>query len=339
MTSPLFCPQARPEPSHVWSSIWIVPCVGRTGARCRHDQRCRRRRVRQPGKGTPSLAESYAWCRRCTRRSRSNFYVSFLTLPRSLFCDLCVLYAFMRVSDDLGDDATIPVRERSASIDRWRSEVAQTLDGGRFEHPVLPALADVVRRHGIPRDYFFDVIDGVQSDLDPRTFETFAELSDYCYHVAGAVGLCCLHIWGFTDPRAKSLAIDCGLAFQLTNILRDVAEDARMGRYYLPQEDLRRFGLTTEDLRTGRPSAPFRDLMAWESGRARAYFTRAEELVPLCSPAGRPILDAMLRTYAALLAAIEASDYDVHARRIAVGRWRKMRIALGSLWRYGRSRK
>jgi phytoene synthase len=289
-------------------------------------------------KGTASLTESYAWCRRCTRKSRSNFYVSFLTLPRSLFCDLCVLYAFMRVSDDLGDDATIPVRERSASIDRWRAQVAQGLDGGRFDHPVLPALDDVVRRHGIPREYLFDVIDGVQSDLDPRTFETFADLSDYCYHVAGAVGLCCLHIWGFSDARAKSLAVDCGLAFQLTNILRDVAEDARMGRSYLPQEDLRRFGLTTDDLRTGTPATQFRDLMAWEAGRARTYFVRAEELVPMCSPAGRPILDAMLGTYAALLDAIEASAYDVHARRIRVSFGRKVRIALGSLWRYRRLR-
>lgn len=289
-------------------------------------------------KGTASLTESYAWCRRYTRKSRSNFYVSFLTLPRSLFCDLCVLYAFMRVSDDLGDDATIPVRERSASIDRWRAQVAQGLDGGRFEHPVLPALDDVVRRHGIPREYLFDVIDGVQSDLGPRTFETFADLSDYCYHVAGAVGLCCVHIWGFSDARAKSLAVDCGLAFQLTNILRDIAEDARMGRSYLPQEDLRRFALTTDDLRTGTPAKQFHDLMAWEAGRARTYFARAEELVPLCSPAGRPILDAMLRTYAALLDAIEASAFDVHARRIRLPFRRKVRIALGSLWRYRRLR-
>ncbi|HUE12729.1 MAG TPA: phytoene/squalene synthase family protein [Planctomycetaceae bacterium] len=285
-----------------------------------------------------SLADSYAWCRRCTRQSRSNFYVSFLTLPRILFRDMCVLYAFMRVSDDLGDDATIPAQECSAAIDRWRAYVAQGLDGGRFEHPALPALTDVVRRHGIPREYLFDVIDGVQSDLAPRTFETFAEVSDYCYHVAGAVGLCCLHIWGFSDPRAKGLAIDCGLAFQLTNILRDVAEDARVGRYYLPREDLRRFGLTIDDLRTGNPSAPFRELMAWEAARAQSYFARAEQLVPLCNPAGRPILDAMLRTYAALLGAIEASDFDVHARRIKVGLGRKLRIALGSLWRCRRAR-
>jgi 15-cis-phytoene synthase len=283
------------------------------------------------------LADSYQWCCRSTRASRSTFYLSFWTLPQAYFRDLCVLYAFMRVSDDMGDDVTIPPEQRCASIDQWRMQIAQALHGDAFEHPMLRALADVVRRHAIPRQFLFDVLDGVESDLDPRGFETFEDLSDYCYHVAGAVGLCCLSIWGYTDERAKDLAIDCGLAFQLTNILRDVAEDARMGRCYLPREDLARFGLSIDTLRTGKPSAPFRELMAWEAARARMYFARAEELVPLCRPVGRPILDAMLRTYAALLGAIEASAFDVHRRRIRVSRWRKMAIALGSSWRYRRA--
>jgi phytoene synthase len=286
------------------------------------------------GRRASSLAESSAWCRRCTQRSRSNFYLSFFTLPRSLFADMCVLYAFMRLTDDLGDDATIPAPARLALIEQWRVQVEHALNGGPFEHPALPALADVVTRHGIPREYLFAVIDGIQRDLEPTGFETFAELSDYCYHVAGAVGLCCLHIWGFSDDRALKLAIDCGLAFQLTNILRDVGEDARMGRCYLPREDLRRFGLTLDDLRARTSASGFRDLMVWEAARARMHFSSAQHLVPLCSQAGRPILDAMLRTYAALLDAIEASGYDVHAQRIRVGRWRKTRIVLGSLWRY-----
>jgi phytoene synthase len=130
------------------------------------------------------------------------------------------------------------------------------------------------------------------------------------------------------------LAVDTGLAFQLTNILRDVAEDARMGRHYLPQEDLDRFGLTTADLCTGQPLPRFRELMAYEAARARIYFGRAEELVGLCSPAGRAILDAMVRTYSSLLHAIESSAFDVHSRRIRLGLWRKMQIVLGSYWRY-----
>jgi phytoene synthase len=282
----------------------------------------------------PNLLESYAWCHRLTRLSRSSFYLSFYTLPRDLFRDLCVLYAFMRVSDDLGDDATVSLGERSAAINKWRTMLGHALDGKRCEHPVLPALIDVVRRRRVPREYLVDVIDGVESDLVPRIFETFGDLSDYCYHVAGAVGLCCMHIWGYTDPRAEALAVDCGLAFQLTNILRDVAEDARMGRHYLPQEDLDRFGLTTADLGTGQPLPRFRELMAYEAARARVYFGRAEELVGLCSPGGRAILDAMVRTYSSLLTAIESSSYDVHSRRIRLGLWRKMRIVLGSYWRY-----
>jgi phytoene synthase len=282
----------------------------------------------------PNLLESYAWCHRLTRLSRSSFYLSFYTLPRDLFRDLCVLYAFMRVSDDLGDDATVSLGDRSAAIHKWRTMLGQALDGKRCEHPVLPALTDVVRRRRVPREYLVDVIDGVESDLVPRIFETFSDLSDYCYHVAGAVGLCCMHIWGYTDPRAEELAVDTGLAFQLTNILRDVAEDARMGRHYLPQEDLDRFGLTTADLCTGQPLPQFRELMAYEAARARVYFGRAEELVGLCSPAGRAILDAMVRTYSSLLNAIESSAFDVHSQRIRLGLWRKMRIVLGSYWRY-----
>lgn len=282
----------------------------------------------------PNLLESYAWCHRLTRLSRSSFYLSFYTLPRDLFRDLCVLYAFMRVSDDLGDDATVSLGERSAALNKWRTMLGHALDGKRCEHPVLPALIDVVRRRRVPREYLVDVIDGVESDLVPRIFATFSDLSDYCYHVAGAVGLCCMHIWGYTDPRAEQLAVDCGLAFQLTNILRDVAEDARMGRHYLPQEDLDRFGLTTVDLATGQPLHRFRELMAYEAARARVYFGRAEELVGLCSPGGRAILDSMVRTYSSLLNAIESSSYDVHSRRIRLGLWRKMRIVLGSYWRY-----
>ena len=141
----------------------------------------------------PNLLESYAWCHRLTRLSRSSFYLSFYTLPRELFRDLCVLYAFMRVSDDLGDDATVSLGDRSAAINKWRAMLGQALDGKRCEHPVLPALTDVVRRRRVPREYLVDVIDGVESDLAPRIFETFGDLSDYCYHVAGAVGLCCMH--------------------------------------------------------------------------------------------------------------------------------------------------
>ncbi len=280
------------------------------------------------------LRTSYRWARERTQASRSNFYYSLLALPRPLFRDMCALYAFMRVSDDLGDDDRLSLAERSASLAQWRVDVDQALDGAEFRHPALPALADVVARHRIPRETLFAVIDGVQIDLDAAGFETFADLSDYCYHVAGAVGLCCLHIWGFDSSEAPPLAIDCGRAFQLTNILRDVAEDARMGRCYLPREDLRRFGLSESDLQTNHMEPRFRELMAFEAARARADFDRARCLIPLCHPPGRPILDAMIRTYAALLDAIEARDYDVFSHRVALGHWKKMAIASSAVLRH-----
>ncbi len=222
--------------------------------------------VREPFAGI--LRTSYRWARELTQASRSNFYYSLLALPRPLFRDMCALYAFMRVSDDLGDDNRLSLAERSALLAQWRVDVDQALDGADFRHPALPALADVVARHRIPRETLFAVIDGVQMDLDAAGFETFADLADYCYHVAGAVGLCCLHIWGFDSSDAPPLAIDCGRAFQLTNILRDVAEDARMGRCYLPREDLRRFGLGESHLQTDRMEPRFRELMAFEAARA-----------------------------------------------------------------------
>jgi 15-cis-phytoene synthase len=280
------------------------------------------------------LSTSYRWARECTRASRSSFYYSLLALPRPLFRDMCALYAFMRVSDDLGDDSRLGVADRWATMAQWRLDVDQALDGSDFRHPVLPALADVVARHSIPRESLFAVIDGVQMDLESAGFDTFAELSDYCYLVAGAVGLCCLHVWGFDSDEALPLAIDCGRAFQLTNILRDVADDARMGRCYLPREDLRRFGLTEADLQANRIDPRFRDLMAFEAARARSDFDRARRLIPLCHPPGRPILDAMIRTYAALLDAIEASGYDVFSRRISLGHWKKMAIASAAVVRH-----
>lgn len=288
--------------------------------------------VREPYAGV--LQDSYRTSREITRASRSNFYYSLLALPRPLFRDMCALYAFMRVSDDLGDDVERSLEERAASLSQWRVDLDQALDGSAFRHPVLPALADVVARHGIPRECLFAVIDGVQMDLEDAGFESFEELSDYCYHVAGAVGLCCVHIWGFNSDEVPPLAVECGRAFQLTNILRDVAEDARMGRCYLPREDLRRFGLTEADLRTNQFDPRFRNLMAFEAARARTDFAQARRLIPLCHPPGRPILDAMIRTYAALLDAIGAHDYDVFSRRIALGHWKKMAIASSAVLRH-----
>lgn len=279
------------------------------------------------------LATSFDHCRRLTRRTAKNFYYSFLTLPADVRRDMCALYAYMRVCDDLGDDTSIPTEQRREALTRWREDVIAALRGDQTIHPVLPALADVVSRRQVPHEPLLDVIDGVEMDLAPVRYDTFEALADYCYHVAGAVGICCIHVWGFQGDEATDRAIDCGAAFQLTNILRDLGEDARMGRVYLPREDLDRFGYSESDLAAGRLDDRFRRLMAFEVARARDYYRQAEPLAQMVSPTGRPVLAAMRRIYGGLLGEIERRHYDVFHHRISLPRWRKLAIVAAAMLR------
>ncbi len=274
-----------------------------------------------------SLEKSYAYCCSLTKRTARNFHFAFRGLPRETYRAMCVLYAFMRETDDIGDDEEQSIDVRRERLDDWERELTDVLDGASTDRPGMPALVEVVERHGIPPEHLRAVIEGVRSDLSPVTFATFEELNAYCYRVAGAVGLCCIHIWGFTDPRAEGAAVDCGTAFQLTNILRDLGEDARMGRVYLPAEDLERFGYTLEDIRSGCRDERFARLMEFEVTRAREYYTKSEALFDWLSPTGRPILRAMLRIYGGLLGQIERRGYDVYTRRVELPRWRKAVIA------------
>lgn len=284
-------------------------------------------------KGGMSLEESFAWCRKLARRTAGNFYYSFIPLPRSMFRDMCALYAFMRISDDIGDDTQVPVEERRERLHAWRENLINALDGAVADHPALGALADVVRRRSVPREYLVAVLDGVAMDLQPLRFETFTDLSHYCYHVAGAVGLCCIHVWGFRDERAIPAAIDCGLAFQLTNILRDLREDVRAGRVYLPQEDLKRFEYTPADIAAGTLDDRFVNLMQFETARAREHYDRALSLFEYLEDAGKPILAAMLGIYGGLLTEIEHRGYDVYTRRVSLSKPRKLWIAAKAVLR------
>lgn len=279
-----------------------------------------------------SLDESYRHCQRLAKRTAGNFYFSFLTLPRERFRAMCALYAFMRVTDDLGDSER-PAEERRAGLSAWRGEVTRVLNGASPEHPVLLALADVVKRHGIPRQSLFDVITGVEMDLGPVAIQTFDELRRYCHHVAGAVGLACIHVWGFHDDRALAAAEECGLAFQITNILRDLREDVNRDRIYLPREDLDRFGYSADDLRRSVVDDRFRNLMQFEVARAREHYAAARSLFEYVDAPGQPILDAMLRIYGGLLDEIERRGYDVFSRRVSLSRWRKWSITAGVWWR------
>jgi phytoene synthase len=280
----------------------------------------------------PSLRQSYAFCEALSRREARNFYYSFLLLPPSRRRSMCALYAFLRHTDDLADGEGTPESKRRA-LAVWRGELDAALGGGPAAWPGLPALADVARRHGLPRRHLHEVIDGVEMDVEPRPFATFDELYRYCYHVASAVGLSCIHIWGFRSEggRAERLAEACGVALQLTNILRDVREDALAGRVYLPREDLLRFGVSPGDLAASRPAEPLRRLFAFEGRRAYDFYDQAGPLVRLVAPAGRPVLRAIVGIYRTLLDEIARRDYDVLAGRIALPPWRKAAITLRSL--------
>jgi len=273
------------------------------------------------------VEQSYDYCRRVARTRAKNFYYSFLLLSRQQRKAMCAIYAFMRYCDDLSDE---PGATR-AGIERWRSELAGALEGKFSGHPVWPAFHHTVRRFGIPHQYFREMIDGVSSDMEPRSFETFQQLYEYCYQVASVVGLTIIHIFGFDTRSALPLAEKCGVAFQLTNILRDIREDAGLGRIYLPAEDLRRFGVTEEDLRTGHRSEAFLELMRYEAGRAREYYHQSRPLLDLVHPRSRPSLWALIAIYSRLLDRIEASDYDVFTRRVRLSLFEKSWIVLRAL--------
>jgi phytoene synthase len=259
------------------------------------------------------LELSYRYCREVARKRARNFYYSFIVLPREKRDAMCAVYAFMRYCDDIADGPDLRLN-KSEMLERWR----RSLDGAACQDSnILPAFHDAVSRFSIPLDYFHQLIDGAAMDLSIDHYSTFDQLYDYCYKVASVVGLTCIHVFGFDSPDAKKYAEYCGIAFQLTNILRDLKEDAENGRVYLPEEDLHAFGYSAEDLSSGVRDQRFRGLMRFEVARAR----------------GRPGLCAMIEIYSAILNAIERNHYDVFHHHISVAKTRKVAIAAKALVR------
>jgi phytoene synthase len=271
-----------------------------------------------------TLEQSSEHCRSVAKSRARNFYYSFILLPHEKKNAMCAIYAFMRYCDDLSDE---PGATTSA-IERWRYALDDALAGRPNGNPVWPAFLDTVARYAIPHEYFYDMIKGVGSDLEPHTVETFDDLYRYCYRVASVVGLTTIHIFGFTAPDALPLAEKCGVAFQLTNILRDVREDAELGRVYLPSEDLRRFGVSADDLRHGRRTEAFGRLMEFETARARRYYRESAPLLQLIEPKSRPSLWALIAIYSRLLDHLTAAQYDVLTRRISLTSLEKSWIVL-----------
>lgn len=276
-----------------------------------------------------SLEESYRYCRNIARKRAKNFYYSFLLLEKPQRDAMCAIYAFMRECDDLSDEPAVEgKRKLYEAIARWRVQTEHALNGEVTGSPIWPAFHDTVKRYAIPHRFFHEMIDGITSDLEPREVCTFAELYKYCYQVASVVGLTIIHIFGFNSPHALLLAEKCGVAFQLTNILRDVREDAQLGRVYLPAEDLKRFGISRQQLESGSEDEAFREFMKFEAVRARAFYDESAPLSKMIDPKSRASLWALRTIYMRLLSNLEKSHYSVLSNRINVPTATKVFILL-----------
>jgi phytoene synthase len=277
----------------------------------------------------PELTASYKTAE-AIARSRSNFYYSFIVLPPEKRRAFCAVYAFMRYCDDVSD-GNAATEAKCAQLREWRAYLEAAYSGTLQGNEILPAFQDTIANFSIPAEYFHWIIDGAEMDLTVSDYETFDDLYKYCFNVASAVGLVCLQIFGFRDQRAKKYAEQCGIAFQLTNILRDVKEDAERGRIYLPLEDLQRFDYSPEELREGVVDERFRKLMRFESERARGYYSAARNLLPLVSEKSKPALWAMMRIYERILNRIEQEQFDVFRAPIHLAGAEKILIALKAM--------
>ena len=273
---------------------------------------------------TLNLESAYAICRNITRREAKNFYYAFLTLPAAKRRAIYAAYAFCRHCDDSVDEE-ISIDAKLKALAELKTNLDLTYSG-EASSPVYVALADVALNYDIPQEYFQEIILGVKSDLVKDRFENFEELKGYCYRVASVVGLICLQIFGYKDEDAKGYAVDLGLAMQLTNIIRDIQEDLAMGRIYLPQDELIRFGYTEEDLRNGVRNDAFLKLMQFQSQRAREYFDQGSKLLPYLSRRSRACPAVLGALYSKVLDRIEESNFDIFESRIALNKAEKLAI-------------
>jgi phytoene synthase len=281
------------------------------------------------------LNTAYSVCRHIARSSAKNFYYGFMLLPGRKRNALSAVYAFMRHADDLSDDPGMTPVERREKLAAFLGSYRRALETGSTDDPVFLALRDSQLRYQIPMELLDQLVAGTGMDVREESEQTgaplvvypsFADLYDYCYHVASVVGLVCIRIFGYRDKAAEEYAEHLGIAFQLTNILRDVKEDAAMARVYLPQEDLEHFGVTAEELGSGAPMEKLRPLLRFEAERARKFYGSADKLLPLIDEVSQPALWAMVEIYRGILERIERKDYDVYTERVRLRGSEKLKI-------------
>ncbi len=292
------------------------------------------------------LRAAYSVCRHIARSAAKNFYYGFLVLPARKRNALSAVYAFMRHADDISDDPSIPAQQRREKLDEWMNALRRVVDGERTDDPVLFALADSQKRFNIPLELLEKLVRGTEMDVpEPASataesqppqlqYETFDQLYDYCYHVASVVGLVCIRIFGYRDPRAEKLAEETGVAFQLTNILRDVKEDASLGRVYLPREDFARFGIDVHALTNGSARESLRPVLEFEALRARGFYRSAEDLLPLIDEDSQPALWTLVEIYRRLLERIIARNYDVFSERVRLSTAEKLTVMARGFLRF-----
>jgi phytoene synthase len=288
----------------------------------------------------PQLVMAYSVCKGITRTSAKNFYYAFLVLPRRKRQALCAVYAFMRRCDDIADDPTLALPDRRQKLDTWLDALHRAQQGEPTDDAILLALTDAQRRFAIPAGLLDELAHGTAMDVEQEEnsaqttsapgltiqYRTFQDLRLYCYRVASVVGLVCIHIFEYRDPAAEPLAERCGLAFQLTNIIRDVKEDASMGRVYLPEEDLAKFQISGSELLTTPDPARFRPVLALEADRAREFYSSGDALIPYVAEDSQPALWVLLTIYRSLLEKIAEKQYDVFTAKISLSTSEKLRI-------------
>ena len=275
------------------------------------------------------LELAYDHCGRIARSEAKNFYYAFRTLPSEKRRAIYAVYAFCRLCDDAADEER-PTDDKRNLLEDIRLKLEQSRNGGA-PGPVFTALNDAVDTFGIPARHLEAVIDGVETDLMQSRYKSFEDLKRYCYGVASAVGLVCIEVFGYTDPRATEYAVDLGLAMQLTNIMRDLKEDAERGRIYIPLDELESFGYTEDELMAGETNGAFKSLMGFQVERARRYFESGRRLLPLLPARSRACPSVLVGFYSAILDKIEASGFDVYGRRVRLSSAEKL-LLLARLW-------
>ena len=283
------------------------------------------------------LATAYGVCRHIARTAAKNFYYGFMVLPRRKRNALSAVYAFMRHADDIADDPNLTFQQRRERLSQFLDNYHAVVAGKPTDDPVFMALRDSQQRYNIPTELLDQLVAGTLMDVSDSAptgtpdnpfvaYRTFDELYGYCYHVASVVGLVCICIFGYRDKAAENLAEHVGIAFQLTNIIRDVKEDASLGRVYFPEEDLARFGILAPELTNGSDRTKLKPLFQMETARAREFYRAAEELLPLIDEDSQPALWTLVNVYRGILDKIESKDYDVYAERVRLTTPEKLKI-------------